>query len=125
MTDHRNVELNRTSKNTDSRNSKGSRDKSNQYTSDSNSRKQIYIDYYTEEDYIDTLQKLPAIMEKAERKSYDVMEPTIEERRAVNSFIKNFIKEKKRKVYGGTAVNELLKAKNPADAIYDDYSFWE
>lgn len=123
MTDHRNVGLNRISKNTDSRNSKGSRDKSNQYTSDSNARKQIYIDYYTEEDYIDTLKKLPAIMEKAERKSYDVMEPTIEERRAVNGFIKNFIKEKKRKVYGGTAVNELLKAKNPTDAIYDDYSF--
>ncbi|RYE12704.1 MAG: hypothetical protein EOP34_10310, partial [Rickettsiales bacterium] len=34
-----------------------------------------------------------------------------------------FIKQKKRKIYGGTALNEVIKLNNPDDAIYDDYKF--
>jgi len=90
---------------------------------ESKSRKQVFIDYYTQDDYEDTLVRLPGIAQQAERRAMEELEPRIDERRAVMAFIKNFIKEKKRKVYGGTAVNELIKAKNPGDAIYSDYCF--
>jgi hypothetical protein len=87
------------------------------------SRKQVFIDFYTPKDYTDTLQKLPGIIEQAEIKDLESLEPTIEERRAVRDFIKGFIREKNRKVYGGTAVNELLKAKDLNDAIYNTFTF--
>lgn len=80
------------------------------------------VDYYSEGDYIDVNSKLPAIVERAERKALDVLDPNIKERKSVRTFIKKFIKGKGRKIYGGTAINELLKAKNPNDAIYNEYT---
>ncbi len=85
-------------------------------------RKQVFINYYTADDYEQVLEALPEIVKQADRKSMEVMEPTIEERKVVRNFIKDFIRKKNRKVYGGTAVNELIKNKNPKDAIYDEYS---
>lgn len=55
--------------------------------------------------------------------SLNTLEPTINEMKKVIKIINNFIKRKKRIIYGGTALNELLKAKNPDDAIYDEYDF--
>ena len=86
-------------------------------------RKFVAIDYYTPDDFEQVTKKLPGIVDRANRKSLEVLEPTINERIAVRNAIKKFLRETGRKVYGGTAVNDLLKIKNPADAIYDDYSF--
>jgi hypothetical protein len=61
----------------------------------------------------------PKIMKKVERKKLEEIEPTIDEITKVFTIITNFIKKKKRKVYGGYALNKLLIAKNPNLAIYD------
>ena len=47
-------------------------------------------------------------------------EPTCEEYTKVKKVIINFIKDKKRIVYGGYAQNELIKKKNPDDDFYKD-----
>lgn len=86
-----------------------------------NVRKQVYINYYTLDDYNKIIAELPDITVQAERKSMEVMEPTIVERKAVRNFIREYIKTKNRKVYGGTAVDELLKNKDPSGGIYDEY----
>lgn len=89
----------------------------------SKNRKPVYQDYYTDEDYDEILSKLPEIIKEAAKKAGEVLEPTIEEKREVMEVIKDFIRQKGRKVYGGTAINETIKAINPADAIYDQYKF--
>lgn len=87
-----------------------------------NSNKQ-YQEYYSKNDYNDTLKKLPEIIKIAEQKSLELMEPTIYEQREIMTIIKQYVSDKKRKVYGGTALNALIANKNPQDAIYDDYHF--
>jgi hypothetical protein len=82
-----------------------------------------YLDYYIESDYEDVLKKLPDIIREAERRAAEVLEPTIVEKREVMSRIKDFIRKRHRIVYGGTALNEALKAVNPKDAIYDETLF--
>ena len=47
-------------------------------------------------------------------------EPTIKEIKSVYADIMNFIKEKKRIIYGGFAQNSLIKAKKPEDVFYKE-----
>lgn len=89
----------------------------------SRNRKQVYQDYYTNEDYDEVLAKLPDIIKAAVTKAGEVLEPTVQEKHEVMEVIKEFIRKKGRKIYGGTAMNETIKAVNPADAIYDKYKF--
>ena len=91
--------------------------------SESRSRTPVFQDYYTDLDYDQVMVQLPDIIKDAERKAGEVMEPTIYEKREVMAAIKDFIRKKGRKVYGGTALNEVLIAANPADAIYDEVKF--
>lgn len=87
-------------------------------------RKPIYLDnYYTDQDYEEVLEKLPDIIKEAKKKSGEVLEPTIHEKRAVVKVILEFIGSKDRPIYGGTALNEALLLVNKNDAIYDDYIF--
>lgn len=46
--------------------------------------------------------------------------PTYEDQKIVENIVYDFIRHKKRKLYGGTAQNMLLKIKNPEDAFYED-----
>jgi len=85
-------------------------------------RKAVFINYYTKDDYEQGLEEVPKLVEKAERRGIELMEPNLSERVKVRSHIRDFIRRKGRKIYGGTAINELLKAKNPKDAIYDEYN---
>ena len=62
----------------------------------------------------------PKIMKKIGKKKLEEMEPTIDEITKVNQIIIEYIKENKRKVYGGFALNKELIAKNPSFAIYDE-----
>lgn len=89
----------------------------------SRSRKPVTQDYYTDTDYDEIMEKLPDIIKAAVRKAGEVIEPTVHEKHEVMNIIKDFIRQKGRKVYGGTAMNENIKAVNPADAIYDEYKF--
>ena len=89
----------------------------------SNVRKPIFQNYYNQQDYVDTLKKLPEVIKNVERKSLEIIEPTIFEQRNIMDSIREFLRIKGRKIYGGTAINELVKQVNPDDAIYDNYSF--
>lgn len=60
------------------------------------------------------------IMNKIKKKQLTEIEPTIDEITQVYDVITEFIKEKKRKIYGGYALNKLLVAKNKSLALYDE-----
>lgn len=72
-----------------------------------------------------------SIMENVEQQKYKLLEPTFEEMMEIHEIILDFLRKNKRKLYGGYALNLLVKMKNPNDAIYkpnkipdiDFYSF--
>jgi len=72
----------------------------------------------TEQDEFDN--HFPDIMKIIQYKKLHELEPTIDEISSVFNIISKFIKQKKRKVYGGFALNLLLKSKKKDYAIYDD-----
>lgn len=47
-------------------------------------------------------------------------EPLLEDVKAIVKIVLDFVKEKKRKIYGGTSHNSVIKAKNKADAFYSE-----
>lgn len=63
----------------------------------------------------------PKIMKKIEIKKLMEMEPKLDEITKVNEIIIGYIKENKRKIYGGFGLDKLLKAKNPSLGIYDEF----
>ena len=97
--------------------------KNNSQESDKRTRAPVVQDYYTNDDYDNVMEKLPEIMREAELKSANSLEPKLSEKREIMKFIRQFIREKGRKVYGGTAINDLIKAKNQDDGIYDEDFF--
>ncbi len=58
------------------------------------------------------------IMKEVEEQKYLMIEPSKEEMMRVHKIICDFIKDNKRKIYGGFALNLLIKEKNPDDIIY-------
>lgn len=63
------------------------------------------------------------IIEKVKIAQLDLFEPKKSEMDKVMHIINKYIKDKNRKVYGGYALNLLLKSKDPKDAIYNDIEF--
>ena len=80
------------------------------------------IDLYRPEDISAISDKMNNIMEDANKHARDVIEPTYKEYLTIFSIISNYIKKHKRIVYGGIALNEMLKEKKPEDVIYKEYS---
>lgn len=75
---------------------------------------------YRQED-IETIQSnLNDIKDNALRVKLETMEPTIKEFNDVYKVILDFIKQKKRIIYGGYAQNKLIKQKKPEDGFYRD-----
>lgn len=60
------------------------------------------------------------IMSEVEEQKYLTIEPSKEEIIQVHNIICEFIKEHKRKIYGGFGLNLLVKEKNKYDAIYKE-----
>jgi len=60
------------------------------------------------------------IKEEAMKKKLDTLEPTITEFRDVYANIIDYIKRKKKIIYGGYAQNHLIKMKNKNDAFYKE-----
>lgn len=60
------------------------------------------------------------IIEEVEVQRYSIIEPTKEEIIAVHKIICDYVKEYKRKIYGGFALNLLLLDKSPSEKIYKD-----
>jgi hypothetical protein len=77
---------------------------------------------YRDKDIEAINEKLPYIMDQASKRQLDMMEPTIKEFHDVMRDILNFIKTKKRIMYGGYALNYLIKNRNENDIIYNYYT---
>lgn len=60
------------------------------------------------------------IIDTIEEKKLDILEPTRKELLGADKIILDYIKEKKRKVYGGYAQNKMIVIKNPDDAFYPE-----
>jgi hypothetical protein len=77
---------------------------------------------YREKDLDAINERLPDIIEESEKMKLSTLEPTINEFHTVMKDVVEFIKEKKRIIYGGYGLNLLLKAQNPNDAIYNEWT---
>jgi hypothetical protein len=66
------------------------------------------------------LKSLSSLEDKAKQIYLNTYEPTIHEIKSVYNDILNFIKERKRIIYGGYAQNSLIKAKNKQDVFYKE-----
>jgi hypothetical protein len=65
-------------------------------------------------------EEYPSLKKKIMEIKLNDYEPKIDEIRAVYKIIIDYIKQKKLKIYGGYALNIMLKAKDPKLAIYDE-----
>ena len=63
---------------------------------------------------------IDTIKDDAMREKLTNLEPTMKEFKEVYSVILEFVKSKKRKIYGGYAQNQLIKKKNENDVFYKE-----
>ena len=77
---------------------------------------------YTEKDIILLSSNWENIMKEVEEQKYLMIEPSKEEMISVHKIICDFVKEHKRKIYGGFGLNLLVKEKSPKEAIYKEGS---
>lgn len=83
--------------------------------------KQQYRSFYSQDEMNIVNENLSSIIQKADKIFNDkYLEPNNDEYHIVRGIIINFIKSKKRLVYGGYAQNELIKVKNQEDDFYGD-----
>jgi len=83
--------------------------------------KNTKIDLYTQYDIDVISDNIDILMKEADQIVQKEFEPTIDEFNLVIKEMESFIKNKNRIVYGGTALNRLIKSKNPKDAFYKDF----
>jgi len=62
--------------------------------------------------------KIDTIIDTIEEKKLEILEPTKKTLSTVNDIVLKFIKDNKRKIYGGYAQNKLIMTKNKDDAFY-------
>ena len=77
-------------------------------------------DTWLEDSHLKIKEKLKEIVKKAEKRNVRFVIPTLEERIEIRKIIMDYIKKHNRLIYGGTAINQLIKKKNKKDAIYDE-----
>ena len=75
---------------------------------------------YRKEDYDKTLENVDKIKDEAAKVFKSSYEPNLMEMGKIYKDIQEYIKKKKRIVYGGFAQNLLLLAKEPKDAFYQE-----
>lgn len=78
------------------------------------------MELYTLDDVELIKSTIDDIVEKIDLKKLEIFEPTKKEIMDINKIVLDYIRNKKRKIYGGYAQNKLIVAKNPEDAFYDD-----
>ena len=75
---------------------------------------------YSDQD-IETLKEgWTDIMKQVEKERTQLFGPTLEEMKAIQKIVTDFVKKNKRKIYGGYALNMLVGDKNPKDMFYGD-----
>lgn len=78
------------------------------------------MEIYNKKD-LDTFDKnIKDIVKKAKIQSLKNSKPSKKEIDAVNNIILEYVRKKKRKIYGGYALNEIIRNKNKEDTFYDD-----
>ena len=75
---------------------------------------------YRENDIELIKNNMDIIKDDAMKKRLEIIEPTIKEFKEVYAVILEFIKNKKRKIYGGYAQNHLIKIKKESDVFYKE-----
>ena len=70
-------------------------------------------------------EKINILQDKIQKKKVTEMEPTIDETKRVQATILKYIKDNKRKLYGGYALNKLLIDKDPKLALYGEYDTFD
>jgi hypothetical protein len=75
---------------------------------------------YDKKEEEEVSKNLTDIIEKVNHKRIELLDPPKEDREGVMAAIKQFIKSRRRKVYGGWALNELIKSKSPGDVFYTE-----
>ena len=77
---------------------------------------------YQNSDLVGIEDNLSGLLDKIDEKKLQILEPTKKQLLEFNKIILTFIKENKRKIYGGYAQNKLVSTKNPEDAFYKENS---
>jgi hypothetical protein len=75
---------------------------------------------YSKEEYTNILKNMGQITESAEEFKGNILKPTTNEFKEITKIILKYIQDNKRIIYGGYALNMLIKNKNPNDVIYNE-----
>ena len=75
---------------------------------------------YTQKDIDAIKEEMPKIKDEIQKIKLNKFDPTLKEINYVNSLVHEFIRNKKRIVYGGFAQNLLIKINNPDDQFYSE-----
>ena len=67
------------------------------------------MNIFREEDITLLDNEIESIKDKIESITLEKFDPTLKEMKAVMKIVLDFVKRKKRKIYGGFAMNELIK----------------
>jgi hypothetical protein len=78
------------------------------------------MDIYSKKDLEVFNKNIKDVLKKVKKKTLSILEPTKMEIENAQKVILNYIINKKRKIYGGTALNEVIRSKNKNDVFYDD-----
>ena len=78
------------------------------------------MDIYSKKDLEVFKKNIKEVIKKVKKKSLSILEPTKTEIENAQKIILKYIIKKKRKIYGGTALNEIIRNKNKKDVFYDD-----
>lgn len=78
---------------------------------------------YKESDIELISNNISKIQDQVKKKTFNLFEPYGTDKREVIETIHKYIKDNKRKIYGGYAQHLFVIAKNPKDAFYDAYDF--
>lgn len=75
---------------------------------------------YNEKDFDHFKENIDSVLDEVEKKKLELFEPTGDEIQKVNEIIMQFIKDNKRKIYGGLAMHMLINEQKPdnKDIIY-------
>lgn len=71
--------------------------------------------------------KLPELVQAAELMTLEKLKPTIKDMWEIIFVVRDFVIEKRRKIYGGFALNKLIESVAPEDKFYgdDDIKSWD
>ena len=78
------------------------------------------MELYTQKDVDLVVQNIDPIIDKIEKTKQKIYEPTYDQQMAAINVIMKFLKDKKRKIYGGYAQNALIVSKDKNDSFYPE-----